>query len=121
MSARQRGDALVADHAQTVLRLSQAKYVPTTREIVSYTHALTGFKGELSLRIIRIRLALNYRMPTDRHPGGAKEGHVIALSFRAYNLQKNTQWFSPLVRKSLSESNAVFYAGVVPTPTAIAG
>ena len=77
MPARQLGDALVADPAKTVLFLPQAKQVPPTPQIVSHPHALTGFKVGLPLRIIRIGIAFDFRVPTNRHTGGAKQAHVM--------------------------------------------
>src|ERR1700741_3610973 len=71
------GETLMAARTQAVLLLPQAQQLPATLEIASHTHALTGFKVRLPLRIIRIGLALDFRMPTNRHTGGTKQAHIL--------------------------------------------
>jgi hypothetical protein len=58
MPTAQLGHALVADRTQAVLLLPQAQQLPSTLQIASHTHALTGYKVQFPLRIIRIGLPL---------------------------------------------------------------
>src|SRR5262245_9836564 len=86
--ARQVGDALMADPTKTVLLLPQMKQIPSTLQIASHTNALTGFKIGLPLRIIRIGLPLDFRMPMNRHTRGAKQTHVAWPPFGVPDVTK---------------------------------
>ena len=68
---------------QALLLLPQAQQLASTLQIPSHTHARTGFKVGLPLRIIRIGLAFDFRMPTNRHTAGAEETHVLHLPLDA--------------------------------------
>src|SRR5262245_2632547 len=70
-------EALMADRTAAVLLLPQTKQIPSAMQIVSHTHAQPSFKVGLPLRIIRIGLALDFGVPTNRHTGGAEQAHVL--------------------------------------------
>ena len=67
LPAGQLGETLVADHAEAVLFLPQAKDLPSSLQMLSHTDAQTSFKVRLPLGIIRIGLAFDFRVPTNRH------------------------------------------------------
>ncbi len=52
----------------------------------SHTDARTGFKVGLPLRVIRIGLALDFRMPPHRHTTGTEETYVLPLPLWAYDV-----------------------------------
>jgi hypothetical protein len=88
MPAAQLGHALVADRTQAVLLLPQAKQLPSTLQIASHTHVLTGFKVRLPLRSIWIGLPLDFRMPTNRHTYGAQQAHVLLCPLGTLDVTK---------------------------------
>ena len=82
-------EALLADRTAAVLLLPQTKQIPSAMQIVSHTHAQPGFKVGLPLRIIRIGIALDFGVPTNRHTGGAEQAHGLCrkVAFGRQNLK----------------------------------
>ena len=77
LPAGQLGETLVADGAEAVLLLPQAKDLPLSLQLLSHTDAQSGFKVRLPFRIIRISLAFDFRVPSNRHTGGTEQAHVL--------------------------------------------
>ena len=77
MPAGQFRDALVADRTKAILPLPQTKQMPPPLQVVSHAYTQTGFKVRLPLRIIRIGLACDFGVPTNRHTRRAEQAHIL--------------------------------------------
>ena len=122
MPASQLREALLADRTAAVLLLPQTKQIPSALQIVCHTYAQPGFKVRFPLRIIRIGLALDFRMPTNRHTGGAEQAHVLLCPIGTRDVTKEHPVIPVFgLESTCPESNGEICAGVSAAPTATAG
>ena len=70
-------DALVTHRTPTVLLFPQAQHLPSSAQMLRHPEAPAGCNVRLPLRVVRIGLALDFRVPPNRHTTGAEETDVL--------------------------------------------